>query len=86
MEDLQEFLTMCGEDEPTFLMCCLFMSSKHGQAATHEKCAILWGQVQYRMGQESMMETPSDIKLQEAYNDGYRAAQNKAIEIITKGL
>lgn len=84
MEDLQEFLTMCGKDEPTYIMCCLFLGSKHGNKATHRDAATLWGHVQYRMGQESMME--ADIKLQEAYNEGYRAAQNKAIEIITKGL
>ena len=86
MEDLQEFLTMCGDDEPTYMMCCLFLGSKQGNKATHCEAATLWGQVQYHQGILAEQRLSPDVKITEAYNQGYRDASKKAIEIITKGL
>lgn len=86
MEDLQEFLSMCSLEEAEYMACALFISSKYGRAGTHEMSANLWGQVQYRRGILAEQLISPDVKITEAYNEGYRAAHNKAISIITKGL
>jgi hypothetical protein len=86
MDDLQEFLNICAIEEANYMACALFISSKYGRAGTHEMSGNLWGEVQRMIGYQNGMKVPEDIKLQSAYNEGYRAASKKAIGIITKGL
>ena len=77
---------MCTLDEANYMACALFISSKYGRAGTHEMSGNLWGQVQLERGRIAGMKASGDMKYQDGYNEGYRAAHNKAISIITKGL
>lgn len=86
MDDLQEFLNICAIEEANYMACALFISSKYGRAGTHEMSGNLWGQVQLEHGRAIGMMASGDTKYLSGYNEGYRAAQNKAIAIITKGL